>query len=103
MMQAILEAWAQPMLEIIQLVAPLVEAGHDGMKSPEGAVVTTSGGDRIIELFKQKGYEPYEQIEGLWVIESLHFGEYGVTIDYRACSIHDHGTGVVRWFDDSGC
>lgn len=96
----VIAEWAKPMLEAIEIVVPTNgQHGLGGMGSPEGLVVSKTDGDKIIDVFKLRGYEPYEQIPDLWIIESLHDGEVGVSIDYRTDIIHEHGTGIMNWFD----
>lgn len=78
-----MEKWGKDMLAIVHSVNKKIDGGFGGMSSSDGVTLKKAEGKKLLEAFKKAGYEPYEQIDNFYVIESKDDETVGVTIDFR--------------------
>lgn len=93
-------AWAQAILDIIRPVNPEVAQELEG-DTGEGVEILTSDGNAIIDAFRKAGFEPFEQVDNLWVIESKTQPDRGITVDFREEMDFEEGHCCVVWYDDT--
>ncbi len=96
------QKWATDMLDILKHVDPKVaKAVEKDARFKEGVEISKTVGKKIVEAFKTKGYQPYEQTDDAWVIEQPKDDMEGLIVRFGDAGGVDKSHALVNFYNDN--